>query len=96
MRNARDAMKIGDDRQATVVKQGLSSDSSQVAMYIRHCCAEMMALTVEAQKTCSVILTPDSCNLPICRGRCFRMLRGFGACIPYDEIVFQCICVYSC
>ncbi|KAH0470971.1 hypothetical protein IEQ34_000694 [Dendrobium chrysotoxum] len=58
--------------------------------------AKKMVPMAEAQKACSMILIPDSCNLPICRGRCFRMLRGFGACIPYDETSFQCICVYSC
>ncbi|KAH0470720.1 hypothetical protein IEQ34_000443 [Dendrobium chrysotoxum] len=84
-------MGVNDGR-STMAKS--STVSFLLLIIVVFLSAEMMVPTIEAQKTCSVILTPDSCNLPICRGRCFRMLRG--ASIPNlttQTFVVNSLCV---
>ncbi|KAG9451903.1 hypothetical protein H6P81_004807 [Aristolochia fimbriata] len=56
----------------------------------------LMGPRAEAQKRCSVVLNPDSCDLNKCREECYKTRDGNGVCQADPEFNYRCVCVYNC
>lgn len=53
---------------------------------------------VKAQKRCTVILNPNSCDLSVCTEQCLKSYNGNGYCsgTGSPDGKYICSCVYNC
>lgn len=59
--------------------------------------AVVLAVVVEGQKNCRVILNKNGCNLPACRQKCYNSYKGFGTCSSDGAFgKYACSCFYKC
>ncbi|KAG9446072.1 hypothetical protein H6P81_012200 [Aristolochia fimbriata] len=56
----------------------------------------LMESGVEAQKRCSVVFNPNSCNLFECKKQCYQTRSGNGFCQADANFNYRCVCAYNC